>query len=123
MVQSRFPAPMAEIHLVLPILPGRTEAWRRFVQELQGPQQAEWKAWRKRVGLIHLWAQLQAPPKQTFVLLRIKCGAEADWSEPLILDKVPFDRWLREQIRALHGIDLADLESAGQQDCRLDIEV
>ncbi|MEZ4714103.1 MAG: hypothetical protein R3A44_43365 [Caldilineaceae bacterium] len=122
MVQSRIPAQTAEIHLVFPILPGQAEAWRRFVQELCGPQQADWRVWRERVGLKQLRVHLQSTPKQTLALLRIECSQEEDRLGPFILHKVPFDRWLREQIMTLHGVDLADLGSVGQLECRLDID-
>ena len=45
------PAPATDIYLLLPILPGQVEAWRRFVQELQGPQQRAWHGWRRRIGI------------------------------------------------------------------------
>ena len=123
MAQHKQPAQPKDICLAPPILPGQAEAWRRFVQELQGPQQPEWTAWCKRVGLKRLRVWLQTTPQQTIVLLQAGFRQTDGWPRSIIADKAPFDRWLREQILALHGIDIAQLETAGQQELMLDIEL
>ncbi|MCB9099822.1 MAG: hypothetical protein H6632_09805 [Anaerolineales bacterium] len=112
-----------DVCLAAPILPGQAEAWRRFVQELQGPQQLEWRAWCKRAGLRQLQVRLQTTPQQTVVLLRAGFRQTEGWPRSIIAGKAPFDRWLREQILALHGVDLAHLETAGRQELMLDIEL
>ncbi len=107
MNQGAFPESQFDIHLALPILPGKSEAWRRFIQELQGPRQSEWKAWCGRVGLKRVQVWLSASPQQTIVLLQATFAQTDCYSHPTITDKLPFDRWLREHILALHGIDIA----------------
>ena len=113
----------SDIYVVVPILPGQVEAWRRFAQELQGPHQQEWTAWCERVGLRRLRVRLQTTPQRAVVLVRAGFAQTDGWPRSLIADKAPFDRWLREQILSLHGLDLALLETAGQPELMLDIEL
>ena len=123
MAQNTGSAQTTDICLAIPILPGQAEAWRRFIQELQGPQQLEWRAWCERARLRRLQVRLQMTPQQTVVLLRAGFKQAEGWPRSIITDKAPFDRWLREQILALHGIDIAHLETAGRQELMLDIEL
>lgn len=97
--------------LVVPVLPGRAEAWRRFVQELRGPQQQEWAAWRARVGLRRLRVWAQTTQRGTAVLIQTTFTDRAGSSPSLVDEAWPFDRWLREQMFTLHGIDLAQLRA------------
>jgi hypothetical protein len=43
---------MPTLRLVLPILPGKVEAWRHFCQELQGARRADYEASRRRRGVV-----------------------------------------------------------------------
>jgi hypothetical protein len=118
MVQKTEPTHPIDIYLVSPILPGQAEAWRRFVQELQGPRRSEWERWCQRVGLNRLRVWLQSDQNGTTVLLegRIRAGKAG-----LIDHNVPFDRWLREQLFSFHGVDIAQFEAKVKQELVLDI--
>ena len=39
------------ILVVAPILPGKAEAWRRFIQEMWGSRRREYEASRRRLGI------------------------------------------------------------------------
>ena len=44
-----------------------------------------------------------------------------NWSWPKLIENRPFDRWLRQQIRTLHGIDIAHVELGRQAEFILDL--
>ena len=94
------------ITLIIPILMGRAEAWRRFLQELQGSRQAEFRGWccrnRLQVHDIRLHDALGGS------MIMVKC-ATVDQSQgiPALTDMThAFDRWFVTQIKRLHGLDL-----------------
>ena len=119
MIQNSNPTPSTDLCLIVPILPGQAEAWRRFVQELQGPRQKAWQLWCRRIGTDTIQCRLQTTPQQAVVLLRIT--SRDGWSLPKLVENRPFDRWLRQQIRALHGIDIAHVAAVEQLELILDI--
>ena len=100
--------------LVVPLLPGQGEPWRRFVQELQGSRHAEFAAARRRWGLrtLALWL-VPARPAELVVAQLVPAAGRADAADAaarlahFARSGQPFDQWLREQVRALHGVDLS----------------
>lgn len=95
------------ICLIIPILPGQAEAWRRFVQELQGPREEEWDLWCERIGLRELHFRLQSTSQHNVVIFQAAIPPESKPKHLWIKENVPFDRWLRQELLHLHGIDLA----------------
>ena len=103
---------MTALTVVLPLLPGKQEAWRRFCQTLQGSRCREYEAWRERMGISQeeIWLSLTGP----WDLVRIHLQAEH--LEHVFVDLAashrPFDRWLRQQLLELHGVDILQLVPA-----------
>ena len=101
---------MSGIVLTFPIVAGKVEAWRRFCQELSGSQRQMYEASRQRLGMT----------RERLVLVEAAFGAMAvttleapdvGWVlSQIIASDLPFDRWYREQLRELHGVDLAAYE-------------
>ncbi|HEX2993269.1 MAG TPA: hypothetical protein VHP14_00500 [Anaerolineales bacterium] len=101
---------MAGIILTFPIVAGKVEAWRRFCQELSGSRRQAYETSRRRLGIT----------REQLVLIETAFGSAAvttleapDVDRALgqiIASKLPFDRWYREQVRELHGINLAGYE-------------
>ena len=89
-----------------PILPGQSEVWRRWLQEMIELRRPEYEESRRRLGVsgervwiaetvngnVAIIAMVAAQPEQALVQL-------AD-------SERPFDRWYREQLLALQGFDL-----------------
>ena len=42
---------MAMLAIAIPILPGKTEAWRSFIDELAGSRKSDFDASRRRLGV------------------------------------------------------------------------
>lgn len=98
---------MAALAFVLPILPGKQEAWRRFCQELLESRYCEYEESRKHLGITRevIWLAQIAQGEMAIVYL------EADHPEQVFPDlaasDLPFDGWLRQQLLELHGFDAA----------------
>ena len=53
---------MTPFAMALPLLPGKTEDWRRWTQEIAGAQLNELQASRKRLGITREASFLQQTP-------------------------------------------------------------
>jgi hypothetical protein len=98
---------MPQIASVFPILPGKTEAWKQFTQEMSGPRKSEHAASRKRHGIKQETAFLQQTPMGDMAI--IVTDADKDVGQlfqALAMSNEPFDVWFREQLKELHGLDV-----------------
>ena len=105
---------MSSIVLTFPIVAGKVEAWRRFCQELSGSRRQMFEASRRNLGMT----------RERLVLVESAFGSAAvttleapdvGWMlGQIITSDLPFDRWYREQVRELHGVDLAAYEHYSQ---------
>ena len=97
------------MHLIaLPLLPGKTEAFKEFAAALEGDKKPEYEAALKRFGGLKERAYFDTAVGGNTVVYIIK-------GKPTIVNDVlkgigassePFDRWFTEQMRNLHGVDL-----------------
>lgn len=101
---------MPGVVLTFPIVTGKVEAWRRFCQDISGSRQLMYITSRRRLGITH----------ERLALVETNYGATAvttlealDVGRALgmiITSNLPFDRWYRERVQELHGINLAGYE-------------
>lgn len=107
---------MTALTVVLPLLPGKQEAWRRFCQTLRGSRCHEYDACRQRMGI----AKEEVWLSQTLQGDLVRIHLEAEHPEQTVADLAtsnhPFDRWLRLQLLDLHGFDLIRLAPASAQE-------
>ena len=100
--------------LTLPILAGKAEAWRRFCQEMAGSRLEQYEASRHRLGIT----------RESMALVETAFGAEAVTTVEgrnigrtlgqIITSDQPFDRWYRERLNELHGVNLSHYEAFAQ---------
>jgi hypothetical protein len=100
------------VMVVIPILPGKAESWRRFRQELEGSRQKEFVAWCDHLDLKLRQIWLNDTPGGAVVLLNIDVVDQNSALAQLADATQPFDRWLRAQVLALHGLDLTKIAQA-----------
>ena len=101
---------MSGIVLTFPILAGKVEAWRRFCQEISGSQQQMYITSRRRLGITY---ERLALVETTFGATGVTTLDALDVGRALgqiISSNLPFDRWYRERVQELHGINLAGYE-------------
>jgi signal transduction protein with GAF and PtsI domain len=98
--------------LIIPVMPNKEEAWRRFVQELQGSQEQDFRVWCHRLGLSVEQVWLNETPGGTAVVVNLNIDDSQAALDRLATMLAPFDRWLRQQILTLHGFDLMKIAQA-----------
>ena len=98
---------MGVFAFVAPILPDRLEAWRRFGQELLGSRRGEYEESRRRLGITRELAWFTQVSREEWAILYLEACDAAHVLARLAASEVPFDRWYRQQIAQLHGLDVA----------------
>ena len=105
---------MSGIVLTLPILSGKVEAWRRFCQELSGSRLQMYITSRRRLGITF---ERLALVETAFGSMAVTTLEAIDVDRALgqiITSVLSFDRWYRERLQELHGINLAGYEQYAQ---------
>jgi hypothetical protein len=97
---------MSSIAVALPILPGKTAEWQRFIGDLTTQRRAEVDAFHRRFGLTHAnWYLNQTPGgAMAHVVLEVPeaDGAFAQWAQ----SQDPFDVYFKSEVGQLYGLDL-----------------
>jgi hypothetical protein len=102
----------------VPIRPGKVDSWKRFIAELNGPRRAEHEASRRRMGIRRESAWLQENPPMVIVQLDVDDPERA--SRELAESSDPFDRWFREQVLDIHGLDFRQVSGVPPNQPMLD---
>ena len=89
----------------LPILPGKLDAWRRFIAALQGSRQEEYTTSR-RLGITTERAYYQPTPHGDLAVVYVEADDVARVVQGLATSQAPFDVWFRAQVLDVHGWDM-----------------
>lgn len=98
---------MASLGMTLPLLPGKTEDWKQWVQEMGGTRLDEYQASRRKLGITREASFLQQTPQGDLAVLYIEADDIFHALQGLALSQDPFDVLFRQQTRELFGLDLA----------------
>ena len=98
---------MASLASAFPILPGKTQQWKQFSQEMAGPRRSEYEASRKRLGVTREVAYLQQTPQGDLAVVYIEARDISRVFEGFGRSQEPFDIWFRQQAKEIHGLDLS----------------
>lgn len=101
---------MPGVILTFPIVAGKVEAWRRFCQELSGSRRQMYEASRHRLGITRERLALVETAFGSAAVTTLEAPDMDRALGQIIASNLPFDRWYREQVRELHGINLAGYE-------------
>jgi hypothetical protein len=97
---------MDQVCLVLPIKTGKTEAARRFMNELETERMGEYAVSERRIGIDkEVWYLAQVPAGDQFVAYM----ETPDFAHALELfsqSRDPFDLWFKERLDDATGLDL-----------------
>ena len=97
---------MASLASAFPILPGKTEQWKHFSQEMAGPRFHEYQASRKRLGMTREVAYLQQTPHGDLAIVYCEAHDISQVFHGFATSQEPFDVWFRQQVKEIHDLDL-----------------
>ena len=98
---------MAALAMTLPLLPGKTEAWKNWTEEMAGTLLSEFRASRKRLGITREESFLQQTPQGDMAILYIEAEDMARVFQGLATSQDPFDALFRQNTQEFFGLDLA----------------
>ncbi|MGA2665339.1 MAG: hypothetical protein ABSF83_10380 [Nitrososphaerales archaeon] len=100
---------MPEDHyeLAAPILPGKLEKWKSMLGEINGPRKKDYQASRKKIWIRHERVWFQHTPQGDFALLSFEGKDTSKALEKLMNSRDPFDKWFAENLKDIHGIEVA----------------
>jgi hypothetical protein len=98
---------MPALILSAPLLPGREEEWRRFVQEVVEERLPEYEQFRQRLGIRNESVWLMRTNGGEMAIAHLEADAP-EWIAPTLATSTEsFDAWLKERLSQLHGDALA----------------
>ena len=98
---------MCATAIAIPLVPGQTDAWRAMARELAGPRREEFAGFHQRVGLrVENW-YLQRTPGGDLAIVYLEGDIPACF-EALARSDHPFERWFKERLLQIEGIDFAE---------------
>ena len=92
--------------LVLPILPGREEEWRRFAQDLLGDRLCEYEGLERHLGIRGVRVYLARTSRREVILAYVEAEDPEEAFRRLVASEEPFAEWFKEKLMELHGYDL-----------------
>ncbi|MDX1524567.1 MAG: hypothetical protein R3264_23250 [Anaerolineae bacterium] len=90
-----------------PILPGKAEAWRRFMQEIVGDQRPAYEAACRRLNIQAMRGWVTETARGDIGVIAVISAQPEQVMPALSASEVPFDRWFRGQLTALQGVDIS----------------
>ncbi len=90
-----------------PILAGREEGWRRFLQELSGSRREEYDDLRRRLGVTGQKVWLVRARRGETAVSYLECEEPGRIAARLAASTEPFDVWLKARLAEFHGCDFA----------------
>ena len=92
--------------MAVPILPGQTDHWHKFMNTLKGERSKEYKSSREKLG-VRERAFLQQSPEMDIVVVTLEGNEPEAAFAKFGQGNDDFTRWFRDEVQAIHGFDLA----------------
>ena len=97
---------MAYYAFTTPVLPGKLDAWKSYVEEMIGPRKEEHNESRKKAGLTVERVWLQHTSMGDFAVVYWEAEDISKVFEVFMKSDSPYDKWFREKIFVeSHGMD------------------
>lgn len=91
--------------VAFPILPGKTDEWRTWMKELDGPRREEFVESRRRAG-VHERTFLQSTPMGDLVIVTLEGDDPGEAFAKMMSSTDAFATWFGERASEIHGVDL-----------------
>jgi hypothetical protein len=92
--------------MAIPIAPGKTEAFKKFISELNGARRAELVESRKRLG-VRERSFLQHTPHGDMVVVTLEGANPQKAFAEFGQGTDAFTTWFKKQVSEIHGMDLS----------------
>jgi hypothetical protein len=110
---------MGAFNVVFPILPGKEEAARAWIREIQGPRKDGFDAMQRRSEIARETLTLQTTPMGSFMLVWFDGDVEKAFGE-VAAGQDEFTVWHRAQLRDVTGLDLSQPDEGPPPELLLD---
>jgi hypothetical protein len=97
------------------ILPGKSEAWRRFTQEMLASRREEYEASRQQLGITKELMWLIQTSRGDTVIVYLETEEHEHVMAKLIASTLPFDSWFKRQILEIHGLNLTQSHESSKE--------
>ena len=100
---------MPSIGFILPLLPGKTETDRyAMISCWRGERRDAYQASRQRLGITREAVFIQQTPNADVAVVYCETDDLDAAFKGMATSEDPFDRWFRDYLRDVHGINLED---------------
>ena len=93
---------MPMMAVAMPLLPGKTAAWRKWLEELNGPRRQEFVESRQRVG-VRERTFLQPSPMGDLVIVTLEGDDPGSAFGQMMSANDAFSTWFADRAREFHG--------------------
>ena len=107
--------------VAIPILPGKTPAWRTWMEELNGSRREEFVASRERAG-VHERTFFESTPMGDLVIVTLEGDDPGQAFKQMMSATDTFTTWFLEQAKEIHGLDPASLATASPPELVIDTD-
>src|SRR5436305_9902101 len=99
---------MASLAMAFPILPGKTEQWKHFCQEMAGPRRSEYEASNKRIGATRAALYLQQTPQGDIVVVYQEAADMQHFFEAMVSSKGPYFICSGDKGKEVNGVNFSN---------------
>ena len=97
---------MAEIVFAIPVVPGKEELDRQTLDDMAVSRRDEYDAALREAGITRQAVWHQETPDGILALVYITAD-DPDAAQRFSSSDAPLNRWFREQMKEVHGIDIS----------------
>jgi len=95
--------------IVVPVKEDKVEEWKAWIEECQGPRKEEFDEFNERMKLTGHRVWLAQTPQGPMAIVVFDGPGADEFRQKLAKSKEPFDKWFRDRITELHGVDFSKI--------------
>jgi len=92
--------------VVAPVLEGKLDAWKQWIEEIQGSRSEEFADFNRRYGLTRHAAWLAETPMGPIVVVLHEGPGADEFMQKLGPSQDAPDVWFKDKLKEIHGFDL-----------------